>query len=394
MRFRSTSTGSLSSNSYTRTSSGRITCTGAFSASSTNYTGGSMRVKTIEDVKTSRFADLLKCGSFLPLNPTIIRTVETEKLPGTYDVSRYFIASGCPGNLASFHSGQFTLDRPSPQVSVPAVDPNQITAVVNGAVADCRSATWDVLTEIGELSETIRMFNNLGSRLNRDVLKYIGKGIKTPKQIASWWLGYRYGVMPIFYSIEDARKAFSSRRGIERIKGRSSVQLGGTPTWSSGDISIASGTRGSWTQTMSYNITLRGWAMGHSSWSNDFGFDPLVTAYELTTLSFVLDWFVDYGTWLQAISPFSPVTVDGTMYSIRLQSVWEASRQVYPVNDATTFGVGSGDNVFWREVVNEYARFPAAVSAPGWNPRLNLPRAIDAAALLLGALGSAYRRGR
>jgi hypothetical protein len=264
-----------------------------------------------------------------------------------------------------------------------------LNAAVNNAVAEARSASWDVLTDLAELRQTIKLFGEGHALLSAQIsqiAKYSSRYLRSPRAFAqavsSGWLRYRYGVMPTLYSLQDAVETFNRAQrtyafGRAMLSDNDSVQ-------SINSIDTGAEIR-TVTETLAYQRKYRGFS--HASFdvlSDSYRFDPLTTAYELLTLSFVLDWFLDIGTWLEAISPFAAGTTNVIMGSV--QEV-RTRTQHWHIDTYNTPGIvrsGSYDCTSLTETMHIYDRFFATTSLPGWNPRLNLPRMTDAISLAMG----------
>lgn len=382
----------------------RASCFGqpweVFPLSTTN--NGSVTHKLIEDVPTPGFRALLKCGNFLPLNPVTIRTTTTEYMAHLFDHRRIWASGPCSGNVASTTPGLVSLDDGFPfSFEVPRPDDNVIRAVVNSAVADSRNHAWDVLTDAAELRETIHLFRSTAAALNTSAGKAVDKALKlafrgpiaVSKAFASAWLQYRYGWMPLAYSLQDAVKALSASQQKFAIgRGTLSESDVFVLTSDASNCEVAAFT----TETLTYERSYRGWASSQINWQNRYGFDPIKTAWELVPFSFVMDWFIQVGTWIEAFSPFAAGTLLGSMASIKTNSVYEVRRDIDARYCAVsnTNGTGSLHEVVYRQSVEDYVRFPYPPSLPSWNPRVNLPRMTDAISLAIGISTNTRRRLR
>lgn len=166
---------------------------------------------------------------------------------------------------------------------------------VQAAAANVYSQGYDALTSLAELRETISMFTGLRERL----IKLLRRGLSL-KSLEDIWLEYRYGWRTLYFdmvelselmaSLDDSFKRYTERAGHKEEYTTSSVHTVAWPslTW---DI----------TTTTSISISLRG-SVTADIQPPKFAFNPLTTAWELVTLSFVIDWFLKVGTWLQALS--------------------------------------------------------------------------------------------
>lgn len=169
----------------------------------------------------------------------------------------------------------------------------------------------DVLTSVAELPKTLDLLVTVFQRARHplegiaSLLKRYRKAhgnkdrISTlHKDFLSEWMQYRYGIMPLVYTIKDVLEILDGMKyefRTDKDKGR--VIL---PAWPSAlpneDCLI---------QAISGDVTIR--AVGKSSYlnpnlrlSDQLTINPFYTAWELIPLSFVIDWFVNVGDWLLA----------------------------------------------------------------------------------------------
>jgi len=373
---------------YDRSLSGA--CTGTYSNTETITSQvGSVRTKVILDCKTPGFQALRKLGKFVSPLPVHIEQVHSLKTAVPYPLRRAPATGPCAGVNVTYHDG--LINHISPW-GIPDVPWNDVVlnAVINEAVARARVASWDVLTDLAELKQTIALFREghqlLGASIGqiaRGAAPYLRSPRAFAKAVSSGWLRYRYGVMPTLYSLQDACEAFT-RKTRTYAFGRSFASESDfiTAPLASGDTGTETYTA---TETFEYTRKYRGFsAADFEVISDSFRFDPLTTAYELVTLSFVLDWFIDIGTWLEAVSPFAAGNTKVIMGSVQTTSTrtqhWDINAYSTPLIIAT----GSLSNNSFAVTTETYDRFYATTSLPGWNPRLNLPRMTDAISLAMG----------
>lgn len=252
--------------------------------------------------------------------------------------------------------------------------PEKNKELVTKVTANAKEAEYDLLSELGELPETIRMFHDLVKSLKKPVelvrrhkefikkahkwesqwkrdLEKLKRRYERAKSVESkkalklkyellfkkqnpfgWsfrrkkkesilgyaktgldkatetWLMYRYGLMPLWYSARDILKAYESRVQVYKTtRGKSVTNRSKTlGPWSLavGDVvpyqPVRIGYEIEWVETdrVTYKQCFDGNTLGRL-----IGINPLVTTWELTTLSFVVDWFIQVGDFLQAISP-------------------------------------------------------------------------------------------
>lgn len=250
--------------------------------------------------------------------------------------------------------------------------PDKNEALITKVTAKAKEAEYDLLTELGELPETIKMFHDLIKGLKRplelvrkhklslqkakewerdwrkqlsklrkqyekartverkkmlqsrydtlfkkqnpfgwlwrrkkreSLVGYASKGITKASET---WLLYRYGVMPLWYSARDIVEALNKRSQVFKttrahVEEKRQEEFG---SWNTGPFGMK--------QPLNYKFVIDYEFVDRITYKQCFdgnvigrliGVNPLVTAWELTTLSFVVDWFIQVGDFLQAISP-------------------------------------------------------------------------------------------
>lgn len=395
VRVRSTTTGSFTTAYRYRKDR---TCGGSWPGGSSTiatYQHGTQSVKTIRDVKTPGFHALLKCGKFLPLNPVEITTVTTTRVLGSSEVyNRPTTCSSGPTrhdftNEMFFKAWSLSDGYPSEAV---------ITSVVNGAAADARSSVMDVLTFLAEFRELQGTFVNSLNRVKHFGMKaatFARRARKDPgKAFSGKWLEYRYGWLPALYSLQDAVKALTEGKS-GWVKGRASQTVQHSDTVV--DTIKIDSNRADWTRTETVEAShkVRGWAAAQvpDPFRGSWGFDPVLTTWELVPFSFVADWFIQVGTWIEAVSPFSPGGLIGSCASVQSTITRETFGVVnyLGITASGSISTGGGTSGTLTVTTERYVRFPSSPSLPGWNPRITPTRLIDAIALALSMRGSIIR---
>lgn len=408
MRVRSTVTGGFSTSNY-RAYQTRSSCVAAWVTNSglsqTSFTG-TTSTKTIEDVQTAGFHSLRKCGKFLPLNPVEIVTTTETREPGTGD-HNFSLSGGC---FRIRNTGPLWLSR-TWLLNVPPVDEDLVDQVATNAIADCKAGIHDALTDLVEIRQTAGLIGTQFNRINafamkaaklaRDIrrgrVKQWLRGGRRGKAPPSWldtfsqlWLEYRYGWRPLIKSVEDMIAALQSK-----LKKGDIVRGSGSVTVDLSDAKVTVTTPTAWTtRTEDYVIsgsrTYRGKAYAEINTSQAvFQFDPLVTAWESIPYSFIVDWALQVGNWLQAITPFSGAILLGSQVSVK-DSYTRVQKFDEVYNDSQHQGAFHG--LTTTVEVESYLRFPhGAGTLPSWNLRLNPSRILDLVALVLGGRSKVMR---
>lgn len=176
------------------------------------------------------------------------------------------------------------------------------SGVVTSLLAEANSGSFDLLTELGESRETVGyLFGLLRSVVDlvADFSLAIARAKKQPgkaaaviaTEVASLWMQFRYAVMPISYSIDDALVTLTSRfveYQTYRQGEEETLELPEISGWACEPIKITN--RGYLKDRFLSDHKLRGLKL-----------NPFATAWELTPLSFVVDWVLNVGDLLSAL---------------------------------------------------------------------------------------------
>jgi hypothetical protein len=152
---------------------------------------------------------------------------------------------------------------------------------------------WDTLTFLAELHKVVRMF--------RTFVPSLLKLADSPKELSKTWLEGRYGWRILMYDLMDINEILTS---VDVNRTRFKARTGGSLAWSKShhttNVSSGWGTR-NYLYEDSAEISLRGSIIADIK-PPKFAFNPIVTAWELIPFSFVIDWVVTIGTWLESLS--------------------------------------------------------------------------------------------
>lgn len=168
----------------------------------------------------------------------------------------------------------------------------ELPYLVQVAAARIYSSGWDALTFAAELKKTALMFKGVVRRL----VEYAS----SPKGLASAWLEARYGWRQLLFDIEDITKLLSSLdQSFTRYKETcqsshhwtESYQYDRSNTYEDRTVSV----------TDTIQIGLRGRVIADIS-PPKVGLNPITTAWEIVPMSFVIDWVINVGQFLEACS--------------------------------------------------------------------------------------------
>lgn len=193
-----------------------------------------------------------------------------------------------------------------------ADDAKQELKALSKLVGKVRQHDWKPAVDLAEMNQTVelarstvlrfaRSYRSLKSRDISGAIRHLFGGrtdVKAPKRltsrnISSQWLEMQYGWLPLMSSIHDAMKYHRARerKSEQRFKVRWTSQ--GSVSFASGDILHIPGYAYKRTQVIWIVTGIRG------SELEQLGFtDPLQVLWEKTPFSFVVDWFLPIGTYL------------------------------------------------------------------------------------------------
>lgn len=193
-----------------------------------------------------------------------------------------------------------------------SVNPDVIMQSVG---AKASSSGWDVLTFAAEVGQVVNMFTGLITKVTRLL------NSKPPGTPWNVWLEARYGWRTLAYDINDIEKAFSKIESKKFTK----LSSGQSISWETTSLTnwpAVGGTEHTYSR-VEKRLSGRGSVVLKGDLPR-FNVNILKTAWEVTRLSFVVDWFVHIGRWIDALT-FS-MTYDytagyGTRYEAE-ETVW------------------------------------------------------------------------
>jgi hypothetical protein len=244
-------------------------------------------------MNTPKFHQRLKAGELLPYTPW-----RQSELTGGISIANHELIHGTTRSYWKGFRPLVTYDKYCITSLEPAdlgFDLDQIESLkremIQAAAANIYSSGWDGLTFIAELKETLRMFRGLFQR----VLKTLTYG-----KWSDLWLEGRYGWRTLLYDMQDLAKLIDQLdKSRDRFKQRVGRQLESS-VLQEFSITDTSATRYYITQIDAI-LSVRGSVIADIS-PPRVQINPFVTAWEITKLSFVFDWFIHIGTWLESLS--------------------------------------------------------------------------------------------
>lgn len=220
--------------------------------------------------------------------------------------SRYTITT-CESDLKSRNPALKTYSNKVDETEIA----DAIADVQGGVVGDLNS-TYDVLTDLSELRATLEMlkdalgavhhplrtFKMLRNKILDGTQGKAAKAGRAQKEILDLWMQYRYGLMPLLYSIQDAMKAVKESNRLY-LEARGTRQLIPEPVdyppkescfieKNDGTVRITAVGRQSYL------------SRGQLRFIDQLGINIFRTGWELIPFSFVVDWVVNVGDYLDA----------------------------------------------------------------------------------------------
>lgn len=232
------------------------------------------------------------------------------------------------------------------------------------------------------------------------------RGVDAAKIAADTWLEFRYGLMPLVYTVQDLvdlvnkkMQTLDPNRILTKrasIKVETPISFSLAPTFIAqlGDTELSCSVFG--TDQMRFNASVQYRLSGLPSMFDLLGLSPKYlpeTAWELTKLSFVVDWWFDVGAWLGALR-FDPVyTVLGNTVGKRVSR--RVSTNVFTSCAGISFAPKTNRGTVFSYQQEYYSREinRSLPSLPLFKPEFNSTKhAVDALALILQPILGKLRR--
>lgn len=177
------------------------------------------------------------------------------------------------------------------------------TRYVQAAASSIYSSKFDALTFLAEFHKTTSMFQNAVVKLANlaSTIRKLKKGVLHPGiLLGDLYLEYRYGWRLLYYDMVDISKTLAD---LAWKRDRFSQRTGANENSSSSVDYMYNGPAYQFTVNMieELKISLRGTVVADIEPPN-WAFNPLTTSWELIPFSFIVDWFIGIGTWLETLS--------------------------------------------------------------------------------------------
>lgn len=298
----------------------RTTCAGVTSTVAASTAGVEVGFsKVTEDFVTPKFRSRSAKGEVIN-NP--FSSVLIEKWGSASGALKATVVGPCSGSSTrsetqtNWITGGFAPSGPWPELDSAATQVRRLAGTQ--AAAGVAAPDVQLLVDLAELRATLSLLQRpLGS------IGSIIAGIKASKRYRKWlrenpgraffdfmsaeWLRYRYGILPLVYSMQGIVKALDDDKRPLRMTSRGKARVAVSPEtestsltypWSVADV----------TGSRSAEVICRAGILYEfqSSLGARFGMglrEVPSAAYELIPYSFVVDWFLNLGDFISAITP-------------------------------------------------------------------------------------------
>jgi len=207
------------------------------------------------------------------------------------------------------------------------------------------------------------------------------------------WLAYRYGWTPLMYDVLGTLKALDKTRNLKqraRSAGKESrSKYTADYRLQIDDIALE---HAGWLISHNETVSARAYCLYEAKLSSqsvrDFGLLDLPQFFwEITPFSFVVDWFIPIGNWLQALTPQLGINIiaEGVTTIRQINRIrvlqdywWDPHFSLY--FDAT--GYINLTDAFSQKIVERKPSLSDNLLLPPIDVKINVKRALDAIALL------------
>lgn len=331
------------------------------------------------DIPTKGFKKLQAEGKIL--NKPMLQ----EEIRENYDLYPYHERVRYSTESTLTGTGLALATCPLPTLTVPD---RFVDTAVTKAFAEVSANESNALLWAGEFKETIKMFYDIGKRLytlyksTEAQRKAYYKGKLSLKEQQSMTLGLLYGIMPLsealaqwreglFNILPKGRQTFRGFNVYRDSKKTSYEDVQGT--WHKTRISV--------TETIEANIRAGVLAdIDPPEFVVSTILEPravISTAWALSRLSFVVDWFIGVGDWLKSWSPSVGTKILASWVVIETKQTVEAHHEKFAVVDPgelsqTVTGNGTG-----KVAVVRKQRVPVIPSDRPYLPVINVNLNMD-----------------
>lgn len=251
----------------------------------------------------------------------------SPSLKATSEVQSGFVSVLTPRSNPNTHGHMLPLLSSSLNESEISRAERAVSTEVLSKIGTGSSEMWESVAEFGQtmdlLKNPLRRVQDLSNRL----LASASRGNASRQllsEVSGGYLMYRYGILSAMRDIQNIMSSLSKEAGFKEQTSRAYDQLSAEST-GSGATNVGSYT-GLWHRQGSDVVTIRGMHLdkGYVSFANTLGFDfkgLVLLPVQLTSYSFVADWFSNLSSYIKATIPaFGWTPVGGCLVTTRVIS--------------------------------------------------------------------------
>lgn len=366
-------------------------------------------IETCHDNVNPRFRGRISRGEIIMSDCSITRTTRSV-IPGSVhrSVDNYTLT----GDLSTLWGVYGIPNEPT----TPVVE--SIEFLLTKAYANMNESNLLIGEMAHSLGQTVQMLRRpfkgaveLLARMGKAKSRHLGKSAKSAaRATANTWLEYRYGWQPLLLDGKAIIEAAEQKRSVQSVRrvvragsqGDESSSHEWLPTYQGDGAYSSSGSRVVTKKVrhdvgVLYEVKLGSFSDQIAKIAGNRACDLPATIWEVIPYSFVVDWFVNVGDWIRAITPTPGITPIGnwstSIYEYvdfrRAQCVWD-----FPIGFPSylfegDFGGVSEKTFSYNRVCNQpLPTYPVArYNGKSWRHQA------DALALTAGSIISSLREG-
>lgn len=259
------------------------------------------------------------------------------------------------------------------------------------AAASLYERGWDAATFLAEFHKVIAMFRQAVPKLIslvKEWRRYKKNGGKLYKSIDEW-LETRYGWRILWYDVQEISSLIKNLD--EKVRNRTKERAGMNDNWSETLNFTAGGSshKRHCEVYRTYNLQVRGSIIADFVPSKVL-MNPALTAWELLTFSFIVDWFIGIGKAISAFSfvAFSPTYTASYGYHLHRRSESSVTHVTFEGSPWSSSGWSTEDEQSKIRTTEWFVRVPSEVPIlPYWRINLNAFKVADLVAILIKTFG-------
>jgi hypothetical protein len=258
---------------------------------------------------------------------TIANACTSPNIKAMTEVSAGWVGALTPRSVANSRGHKFPLQIESLNASEIARAQRAVSTEVLAKIGTGSAEMWESVAQYGQtldlLRNPLRRIQELSSRL----LNSASRGNASRQllsEVSGGYLLYRYGILPAMKDIENILSSLTKEAGQMEKTSRAKEQLSADSIASG--VTVTSAINAGWHRQSADVVTIRGMHLdkGYVSFANTLGFDfkgLLLLPVQLTSYSFVADWFYNLSSYIKATIPaFGWTPIGGCLVTTRVTS--------------------------------------------------------------------------